>query len=223
VTATQRILELDKGLTARKLDRDNGRPSYDWFDVIDDPRFEHPEGIDCETGEFLYGLVRIVKPRLILETGTRIGISTRYLALGLKDNELGEIITIERDGVCMDIAERKIESSGLSDQVRAFVRLESLDFGPKDLAFDMLYLDSEPEYRYHELVHFWPNLSPGGVIVIHDLPFLDHEGFGPMPDPIVYMLEIRQLRAMNFPTCSGLTLMQKAWDDDYQVKGDRLL
>lgn len=42
--------------------------------------------VDEGTAAFLYGVVRMVRPRVVLETGTHKGRSTRELARGLRDN-----------------------------------------------------------------------------------------------------------------------------------------
>ncbi len=40
--------------------------------------------VEVEIGEFLHGMVRLLKPRYILESGTYFGISSSYLAQGLR-------------------------------------------------------------------------------------------------------------------------------------------
>ena len=52
-------------------------------------------GIECEVGELLYGLVRALKPKHILETGTYHGLSSTYMALGLK--EIHSLRVMHRD------------------------------------------------------------------------------------------------------------------------------
>lgn len=41
-------------------------------------------GVEIETGEFLWGLTRILKPKHVLTTGVYTGISDMYIAQGLK-------------------------------------------------------------------------------------------------------------------------------------------
>ena len=36
-------------------------------------------GVETEVGEFLYGLVRMLKPRNVFETGTHHGVSSSYI------------------------------------------------------------------------------------------------------------------------------------------------
>src|SRR3990167_7989976 len=53
-------------------------------------------GTEVEISEFLYSLVRILKPKLVLETGTHKGISSTYIGQALRDNNRGgKLITCE--------------------------------------------------------------------------------------------------------------------------------
>lgn len=63
-----------------------------------------PWAVEVETGIFLYGLVRRLQPRVIVETGTHRGFSTAWLAMGLLDNfhahallPPGMLTTIDQD------------------------------------------------------------------------------------------------------------------------------
>ena len=47
-------------------------------------------GVELEVGEFLYGLVRVMKPENILTTGVYTGISDMYIAQALVDNGTGK-------------------------------------------------------------------------------------------------------------------------------------
>ena len=218
MTATDTLLHLDTRLTCRPFERSPEKKPYHWFDLVTEPAIHFPEGIEAEVGEFLYGLIRMARPKYILETGTRIGISTRYMALAMQDNDIeGFIVSFERDKFCADIAIEGIRRSKLYKRVTV-VAEESLYFQPGQKMFDMLYLDSEPEYRYQELEQFWPNLNPGGLVVIHDLATLDDRAFGGCPLGVQAYIQRGLLRAFTFPTCSGFTVMQRAYENDYQLK-----
>jgi hypothetical protein len=214
---------MDGRLICKPFFRSPDRLPYYWFDFATIPQISFPEGIESETGEFLYGLVRMARPGSILETGTRTGISTAFMALALKDNKLdGSILTFERDKFCADMAINNFTRWKLADIIEVRAE-ESMDYDPEKRVFDMLYLDSEPEYRYAELEKFWDNLVPGGMIVIHDLATIDDRAFGGCSDFVRNQIKSGELRAFNFPTCSGLMVMQKAYEIDYQrtiIKGE---
>ena len=54
-------------------------------------------GVETAVGEFLFGLIKIVRPERVCETGTHKGISTAYMGLALKENQKGNLETIEFD------------------------------------------------------------------------------------------------------------------------------
>jgi predicted O-methyltransferase YrrM len=80
---------------------------------------EHWRMFDVQTAElevleFLKGLVTTVRPKLVVETGTFMGISTLWIAEGLKENGFGRVITCESDAVVYVRAKERIEASGLA-------------------------------------------------------------------------------------------------------------
>src|SRR5262249_26059692 len=68
---------------------------------------------EVEVLEFLRCLMTTVKPNLVVETGTFLGVSTVYMAERLKQNGSGKIITCEPDPEVFAKAKQKIDSSGL--------------------------------------------------------------------------------------------------------------
>src|SRR6266496_1310237 len=69
------------------------------------PECPHPERwhmfdsmtAEAEVLEFLRAAVTTIKPELVVETGTFSGISTLWIAEGLKANGRGRVITCESD------------------------------------------------------------------------------------------------------------------------------
>jgi len=58
-------------------------------------KFFRPMAVEIETGQFLYGLVRAVKPINAVEVGTFEGFSAINIAQALKDNGIGKLHTID--------------------------------------------------------------------------------------------------------------------------------
>src|ERR671925_2305180 len=87
------------------------------------PECPHPERwsmydsmtAEVEVLEFLRCLVRTLKPKLVVETGTFMGISTLWIAEGLKRNGAGKVITCETDPVVYAKAQERISGSGLAE------------------------------------------------------------------------------------------------------------
>ena len=85
------------------------------------PECPHPERwrmfdtmtAEVEVLEFLRCLMTTMKPRLVVETGTFLAVSTLYMAEGLKQNGSGKLITCEPDKEVFVKAKEKIDASGL--------------------------------------------------------------------------------------------------------------
>lgn len=231
-TITDQLTELANGIITRFPEvRDEGK-GYEMFD---------DGGVEVESGEFLYGLVRLLKPLHILETGTYTGISSMYMAQALKDNKapfesantmerFAQIFTCDIEQFHLDRARRLWEATGVSQYILS-KNIPSLKVEPAQADYDLLFLDSEPQLRFAELVKFYPYLKEGGYILIHDLfghlgqvdiinP--DHAEFkfwpwGELPEEIVTWLKTDKLRVMPLPAPRGMVLFYKPREDDYKI------
>jgi predicted O-methyltransferase YrrM len=138
------------------------------------PECPHPERwrmfdtmtAEVEVLEFLRCLMTTVKPRLVVETGTFLAVSTLYMAEGLKQNGSGKIITCEPDAEVFAKAKEKIDTSGLKKWIE-YRRESSLEMKAPG-TIDVLFCDSLPELREAEVRHFLPNMNPNGLILLHD-------------------------------------------------------
>ena len=138
------------------------------------PECPHPErwhmydslSAEIEVLEFLKAVVTTLKPELVVETGTFSGLSTLRIAEGLKQNNLGRVITCEWDKKVYDVARQRFAQSGLGNWIDA--RNESSLEMKVDGPIDMLFCDSNPELREQEVRHFLPQMNPYGLILIHD-------------------------------------------------------
>src|ERR1700753_3017817 len=70
---------------------------------------------EAEVLEFLRTLVTTIKPELIVETGAFMGVSTVWMAEGLKANGFGRIISCELDPVVFAKAQERVAGSGLAE------------------------------------------------------------------------------------------------------------
>jgi predicted O-methyltransferase YrrM len=179
-------------------------------------------GVEIEVGEFLYGLVRVMKPEHILETGTHFGISAAFMALALRENSRGRLTTIEIHAATSAKARELFDAIGVMGCVTWIVgRAE--EWTPSD-SLDMILLDTELHCRFPDMVRLWPYLRPGGILMIHDLhPHMDQvEGvagsYGPFPVEIVELIRSHELQSLHLPTPRGFYLAQKAQDDFHSTK-----
>lgn len=138
------------------------------------PECPHPERwsmfdsmtAEVEVLEFLRTLVTTVKPELVVETGTFSGISTLWIAEGLKANGCGRVITCEFDPKVYENAKARIGASGLAEWIE--LRNESSLQMKVEGTIDLLYSDSDMPIREQEIRRFLPQINPFGVIVMHD-------------------------------------------------------
>lgn len=108
---------------------------------------------EVEMGDLLYGLVRMLKPDLVVETGTYKGHSTWRIAEALHKNKMGSVITC-------DIADYGASYYPAS---ASYLRCNSLDL-PELKEADFVFSDSHEDVRMLE----YELVKPGCVFVIHD-------------------------------------------------------
>lgn len=116
-------------------------------------------------GELMYSLIRTHKSKNIVEFGTSFGVSTIYLASGVRDNGGGTVVTCEFIPEKTQKAKQNLTEAGLSefvdfrvgDALEVFQKLPSggIDFVLLDGAKDM-YLDV---FKMLE-----PHLNSGAVV-----------------------------------------------------------
>ena len=128
---------------------------------------------ELEVLELLATMVTTLKPKLVVETGSFLGVSTEWIARGLERNaaqqagELSKVISCEFDPV---VYARARDRFGPENPLSRFVDLRhasSLEM-PVEGTIDLLFSDSDPELREAEVRRFLPQMSPWGLIVIHD-------------------------------------------------------
>lgn len=138
------------------------------------PECPHPERwsmydsmtAEAEVLEFLRTLVTTIKPELIVETGAFLGVSTLWMAEGLKRNGRGRIVSCELDPVVFAKAKEKISASDLSPLID--LRQESSLEMKIDGTIDLFFSDSDPPVREQEIRRYLPQINPYGLILMHD-------------------------------------------------------
>jgi hypothetical protein len=116
-------------------------------------------GIELEVGDFLWGLVRGLRPELVLESGTGKGISSRFIARALQENRRGRLVTFEPDAGM--IGETKKKLRGLPAEIRQGDTLSWT--GPLP---GVVFLDSHPTERRAAEIAYW--LTHPVLLAIHD-------------------------------------------------------
>jgi prolipoprotein diacylglyceryl transferase len=175
------------------------------------PECPHPErwrmydsmSAEVEVLDFLKSLVTTLKPELIVETGTFSGLSTLRMAEGLKENGVGRIITCEWDKKVYEAAKKRFAESGMAGWIDA--RNESsleIKIGGK---IDMLFCDSDLPLREQEVRRFLPQVSPHGLILMHDA----NSAMKTVREGALKMEAEGLISVLLLPTPRGLVLGQK--------------
>ena len=175
------------------------------------PECPHPERwhmydsmtAEAEVLEFLRTLVTTLKPALIVETGSFLGVSTLWMAEGMRSNGFGKIISCEFDPVVFAKAREKIAASGLSEFIE--LRNESSLEMHVEGTIDLLFSDSDMPIREAEVKRYLPQIRPTGLILMHDA-----SSHLKVVRDAAFALEAEGLVSCIFlPTPRGLVLAQK--------------
>ena len=181
------------------------------------------ESTEVEYLDFIFSLIRITKPRSILETGAYHGVSSVCIALALKENEedgapRGLLTSIDKEASNVAKAQKLADLWEVANYVR-FVRglsVEYLKSETSPLCYDVAFFDSTRTMRVEEfcLLRDQRRLAPGAVLIFHDTSEL---GAKSMPDQQdtqkFYLVELEKLREscrgpIVFRLSRGLTIFQ---------------
>ena len=121
---------------------------------------------EAEVLEFLRTVITTIKPELVVETGSFLGVSTLWIAEGLKRNGFGKIVSCEYDPVVFAKAKEKIAGSDLAEWIE--LRNESSLEMSVEGRIDLFFSDSDLPIREQEVRHFLPQINPQGLILMHD-------------------------------------------------------
>jgi predicted O-methyltransferase YrrM len=121
---------------------------------------------EVEVLEFIATLVTTIKPRLVVETGSFLGVSTEWIARGLERNGFGKVVSCEFDTVVFAKAKERLEASPLKQWME--LRNESSLEMQVEGTIDLLFSDSDIQIREAEVKRFLPQMNPNGVILMHD-------------------------------------------------------
>jgi len=175
------------------------------------PECPHPERwhmydsmtAEAEVLEFLRTLVTTLKPELIVETGSFLGVSTLWMAEGMAANGFGKIVSCEFDSIVFAEAQKKIAASPLAKYIE--LRNESSLEMKVEGTIDILFSDSDVDIRAAEVKRFLPQIRPTGLILMHDA-----SSHMKTVRNAAFALEAEGLVSCIFlPTPRGLVLAQK--------------
>jgi predicted O-methyltransferase YrrM len=127
---------------------------------------------EVEVLEFIATLVTTLKPRLVVETGSFLGVSTEWIARGLErngtlaDGTRTKVISCEYDPIVYAKAKARLDTSPLSPWID--LRNQSSLEMHIDGTIDLFFSDSDLSIREAEVKRFLPQINPHGIILMHD-------------------------------------------------------
>lgn len=114
--------------------------------------------VTLEDAEFLYALVRVTKPGFVLELGTGLGVSARFIAEAIAANGDGVLQTIEPDNAWHEQAKVLL----LGFPILLSRRLDILYEQP-----DLVFIDSGYDRREADIAE-WLGNGYQGLLCVHD-------------------------------------------------------
>lgn len=123
----------------------------------------HVPIVHPEVAQFLKVLIKVKKPKKILEIGAAIGYSSIVMIDSM--GESGEVITIERREDMINLAKANIDKCGYRDRIH-ILKGEAQDILPEiEDTFDMIFLDAAKSKYMDFLPYCIKNLADGGLLI----------------------------------------------------------
>lgn len=122
--------------------------------------------IEPEVAQLLRLLVRLVRPRRVLELGSAIGYSAIVMA---REMQGGELITVERYDKAFERTLVNVRKSGLSHIIRPLCEEAESVLSWIDGPFDLIFLDSAKGQYLAFLEDLKRLLAPGGLLISDDV------------------------------------------------------
>ena len=119
---------------------------------------------------FLYGLVRLHQPELVVEIGTCRGDATAYLARAVLHNGHGRVEGYEARPDLQQQTRAKINAAVGEDAPVIIHGPFPLNGGGPQIQADFVFLDLDPKRDYYRALNNLC-LPPGGLLIAHDLTY----------------------------------------------------
>lgn len=170
--------------------------------------------VELEVGRILHSLVSLVRPRVVLETGTYKGYSTCCMASALELIGEGVVYTIDSN------PESPLWSGSSLEKFIVPIRKSSVHAAKlfDDVNFNLLFFDSDHHYEtvLEEIRLYEPKLVVGGIIVMHDTLFYDGVGAA-----LKQLISLGRFECVTLDTprrhfrrCTGLSIIRKMKEGD---------
>ncbi len=141
----------------------------DYITSLEEYALEHNVPIvHPEVAQMLKVLVRMNKPKRILEVGTAIGYSASIMASVM---DTGEIITIEKNKDIIDLAKENIKQMGFEERITIIEGDAEDVLSNLEGKFDFIFLDASKGHYKEFFSKFIDKLNEGGIVVSDNILF----------------------------------------------------
>ncbi len=160
------------------------------------------QGAETETSEFIHGLIRLIKPAVVVETGCYLGDTTIAIAKALKENDHGKLYSCDVNGLYVKEVNDWIARENLSDWAEAILITGEELIAQLGNQIDFAFIDSGGDkVRKREIETLIPFMRSLQMFALHDTA-PQHVGINAVANAI-------QLPKVYFNCPRGLTLFQK--------------
>ena len=169
-------------------------------------------------GRLLKMLVKMIKPKNILEVGTFSGYSALCMAEGLEEG--GKVWTYEINDEMEDFTRPWLENSAVSDRIE-FIIGNAITEAPKlGILFDMAFIDGDKRTYMETYEMVLKVLRPGGFILADNTLWDGHvleipktadrqtQGIESFND---FLMKDQRVEQVILPLRDGLTLIRKKY------------
>lgn len=116
----------------------------------------------------IYSLIRAIKPKVCVETGTHKGKTSLYMAQALYDNKQGHLWTAEPNELFAGEAVRYFSRYPELKEFITFQKIKGEDMKVKDIDFAFIDSFHEKEVVAGEIKALFPQLSKHAIVIFHD-------------------------------------------------------
>ena len=145
--------------------------AYPWSQCKESQRWscfdQHSASPEVEVCQFLEAVVWLMKPAVVVETGTSTGSSAAAIARGLQANRHGHLYSYELSRDKIEIATSFLHLEGILEEWVTFRQEDTMKVEWHNGKIDLFFSDGADD-RYAEMRHFEPNFHERTVIVVHD-------------------------------------------------------
>jgi predicted O-methyltransferase YrrM len=123
--------------------------------------------LSWQSADFLEQLIRILKPKRVLEIGTAIAYSSIRIARNLRKK--GIVHTIEKSPENVEKAKVFLAKSGVADRVKIFEGEATVIMSELDKKYNLIFLDADKNDYPKLFDNSMKLLKKGGVIFVANL------------------------------------------------------